>query len=92
MPDQPENKEVFLDNQLVKTPVAVQQDIRELRIAAGLTQERAAERFDVSLRTWQAKEAGKPPAKLSQGEYELLMLLAGKHPYFSLVSRGKKQA
>ncbi|MDT0175132.1 transcriptional regulator [Pantoea sp. RRHST58] len=67
--------------------VVVQPDVRSLRIAAGLTQERAAERFDLSLRGWQLKEATSNPGLLSQGEYELLLLLAGKHPHFTLAPR-----
>ena len=66
-------------------PVAVQHNVRELRLAAGLSQEIAAERFDLSQRVWQTKEASKNPALLSQGEYELLMLLAGEHPHYQLV-------
>jgi hypothetical protein len=36
------------------------------------------------------KEAARNPAPLSQGEYELLLLLAGKHPHFDLVLHKKK--
>ncbi|MFJ5162229.1 transcriptional regulator [Pantoea sp. NPDC088449] len=71
-------------------PVAVEFNVRELRLAAGLSQESAAERFDLSLRVWQTKEAAKNPATLSQGEYELLLLLAGQHPHFTLVPQKKK--
>lgn len=77
-------------NQLFYRPVVVRADIRELRLAAGLSQEAAAERFEVSLRVWQMKEAVKNPAPLSQGEYELLLLLAGRHPHYALVSQTKK--
>jgi len=70
-----------------KPDVIVQSDVRLLRIAAGLTQERAAERFNLSLRGWQHKEAAKNPTLFSQGEYELLLLLAGKHPHFTLTPR-----
>lgn len=70
-----------------KPGVIVQTDVRMLRVAAGMTQERAAERFNLSLRVWQLKEAAKNPALFSQGEYELLLLLAGKHPHFELTPR-----
>ncbi|WP_442797013.1 transcriptional regulator [Pantoea vagans] len=77
-------------NQILKQPVTVQRNVRELRLAAGFSQELAAERFDLSQRVWQTKEASKNPALLSQGEYELLMLLAGEHPHYELVSKLKK--
>ncbi|MFK3877861.1 transcriptional regulator [Pantoea agglomerans] len=79
-----------MGNQILQRPVAVQHNVRELRLAAGLSQEIAAERFDLSQRVWQTKEASKNPALLSQGEYELLMLLAGEHPHYQLVSKLKK--
>lgn len=62
--------------------------IKNTRQAASLTQAEAAERFDYSLRVWQKKES--EPEKngaLSQGEYELLLLLAGKHPDYTLLPR-----
>jgi DNA-binding XRE family transcriptional regulator len=77
-------------NQLIERPVAVKHNIRELRIAAGFSQQTAAERFDLSLRVWQMKETGKNPTPLSQGKYELLLLLAGEHPNFALLSQKKK--
>ena len=64
--------------------------IKATRQAAGLTQAEAAERFDYSLRVWQKKEAETEAGKiggLSQGEYELLLLLAGKHPDYILMPR-----
>jgi hypothetical protein len=36
------------------------------------------------------KETGKNPTPLSQGEYELLLLLAGEHPNFALLSQKRK--
>lgn len=69
-----------------KADLIIASDVRSLRVAAGLTQERAAERFDISLRGWQRKEAA-TPCLLSKGEYELLLLLAGKHPHFILTPR-----
>ncbi|MEI2605045.1 transcriptional regulator [Erwinia aphidicola] len=71
-------------NTILQSAVMVKADVRNLRLAAGLSQENAAERFDMSLRVWQMKEA-KVPTLLSQGEYELLLLLAGRHPNYSLV-------
>lgn len=71
-------------NRTSQHPVSVMTNVRELRLAAGLSQESAAERFDLSLRVWQTKEAATKPGLLSQIEYEFLLLLAGKHPYLSL--------
>ena len=79
-----------MGNQILQRPVAVQCNVRELRLAAGFSQEIAAERFDLSLRVWQTKEAAANPALLSQGEYELLLLLAGRHPHFVLAPQNKK--
>ncbi|WP_071590537.1 transcriptional regulator [Winslowiella toletana] len=79
-----------MGNQPVKRPVIGFSDVRELRLAAGLSQEAAAERFELSLRVWQTKEAAKNPAPLSQGEYEMLLLLAGRHPHYALVPKTKK--
>lgn len=62
--------------------------IKTTRQAAGLTQAEAAERFDYSLRVWQKKEAEmEKNGALSQGEYELLLLLAGKHPDYILMPK-----
>lgn len=55
-----------------------------------MTQADAAERFDVSLRVWQMKEAENNPSLLSEGEYELLLLLAGQHRHLSLKGLGNK--
>ncbi|KAA5987029.1 transcriptional regulator, partial [Pantoea sp. M_10] len=49
-------------NRPPQPPVAVQSNVRELRLAAGLSQQSAAERFDLSLRVWQTKEAAANPA------------------------------
>ncbi|MGC1062377.1 transcriptional regulator, partial [Pantoea agglomerans] len=38
----------------------------------------------------QTKEAAGNPTLLSQGEYELLLLLAGCHPHFALAPQSKK--
>ena len=84
------HREPGLGNSIVRRPVTVQNNVRELRIAAGLSQEGAAERFDLSLRAWQTKEATAKVALLRQGEYELLLLLAGRHPHYELVPQQKK--
>lgn len=73
-------------------PVPVMTNVRELRLAAGLSQENAAERFNLSLRVWQTKEAASQPALLGQAEYEFLMLLAGRHPHFTLTAHSTKSA
>lgn len=63
-------------------------EIRATRIAAGLTQKAAGERFGYALVTWQQKEAaGKTNRKLSPGEFELLQLLAGTHPRYTLIEK-----
>lgn len=62
--------------------------IRTARIAADLTQAACAERFGYKLRGWQQKETeGVNGRSLSSGEFELLLLLAGQHPDFSLVAK-----
>lgn len=71
-------------------PIPVMTNVRELRQAADFSQETAAERFDISLRVWQMKETLKNPSSLSQGEYELLLLLAGQHPHYTLQPHPKK--
>ncbi|HFK9361546.1 TPA: hypothetical protein ACG2WL_004953, partial [Escherichia coli] len=54
-------------------------DVKEARISAGLTLKEAAEIFGYQLNTWQMKEsAGKATRSLSVGEYNYLLLLAGK--------------
>lgn len=90
MPGHYLHEEYFLGNLTSQRPVAIQYNVRELRLATGLSQERAAERFDLSLRVWQMKESTTNPTPLSQGEYELLLLLAGRHPHFNLAPQSKK--
>lgn len=71
-------------------PVVVKDNVRELRIAAGLTQAQAAEVFGFSLRIWQTKEiTGAEASLLRQKEYEYLLLLAGRHPHFTLSARSQ---
>lgn len=76
-----------MPNPTLQRPVSVMTNVRELRLAAGLSQEGAAERFNLSLRVWQTKEAASKPALLSQMEYEFLLLLAGRHPHFTLAAQ-----
>ncbi|MEB5971154.1 transcriptional regulator [Pantoea dispersa] len=78
-----------MSHQLLQHLVPVQTDVRDLRIAAGMTQLLAAERFDLSLRVWQMKESAAKPSPLSQGEYEFLLLLAGKHPFLDLTAKAR---
>ncbi|KAF0854086.1 MULTISPECIES: hypothetical protein [Pantoea] len=78
-----------MSHQLLQHLVPVQTDVRDLRIAAGMTQLLAAERFDLSLRVWQMKESTAKPSPLSQGEYEFLLLLAGKHPFLDLTTKAR---
>ncbi|WP_349843828.1 transcriptional regulator [Pantoea dispersa] len=78
-----------MSHQLLQHLVPVQTDVRDLRIAVGMTQLLAAERFDLSLRVWQMKESTAKPSPLSQGEYEFLLLLAGKHPFLDLTTKAR---
>lgn len=71
-------------------PVAIENNVRTLRQAAGLSQAEAAERFGLSLRVWQTKEAATKATLLSQGEYEMLLMLAGCHPHYVLTPRLRK--
>lgn len=83
-------KECPLGNQIMNRPVIVSSNVRELRMAASLSQEAAAERFNLSLRVWQMKVATKNHGLLSQGEYELLLLLAGRHPFYTVIQNARK--
>jgi len=70
----------------MKTPTP--EEVRAARIAAGLTQQACAKRFGYALRSWQGKEDSGPSGRaLSEGEHELLLLLAGRHPEFVLQRR-----
>ena len=61
------------------------EQVKTARVAAGLTQQVCADRFGYKLRGWQQKEeSGASGRTLSIGEYELLLLLAGQHPEFTL--------
>lgn len=77
-------------NKFFIRPVTVGNNVRELRTDARMTQADAAEQLDISLRVWQMKEAENNPSLLSEGEYELLLLLAGQHRHLSLKGLGNK--
>lgn len=63
------------------------EQVKAARVAAGLTQAACAERFGYKIRGWQQKEeSGASGRMLSVGEFEMLLLLAGQHPYFTLHS------
>ncbi|NRH24682.1 transcriptional regulator [Pantoea stewartii] len=79
-----------MGKKLHQIPVNAANNVRELRADAGLTQASAAERFDISLRVWQKKEAANSPSSLSQGEYEFLLLLADRHPHFKIIKHEDK--
>ncbi|PHM51260.1 hypothetical protein [Xenorhabdus sp. KK7.4] len=64
------------------------EEIRQARIAAGLTLKEAAEIFGYQLQSWQKKEsAGSTNRSLTVGEYEYLLLLAGSHPEYKIVRK-----
>ncbi|TNV16132.1 hypothetical protein FH968_19970 [Buttiauxella sp. B2] len=64
------------------------EQITEARTAANLSKQEAADIFGMALRTWQQKEeTGKGNRSLSVGEWNYLLLLAGKHPDYSLVAK-----
>lgn len=66
------------------------EEIKRLRIKAGLTQKETSELMGVSLNYWQRKELSKDSPqnrKVSKSEYTLLLLLAGEHPDCTLVKR-----
>lgn len=59
--------------------------IKALRVSANLSLKETAAMFGYSLRAWQRKEeSGSTNTKLSVGEFQLLLLLAGEHPEFKL--------
>lgn len=70
----------------IHTPTPEQ--IKSMRVAAGLTQRECADRFGYQLRGWQKKEESGPSSRsLSVGEWELLLLLANQHPELELQRR-----
>ena len=63
-------------------------DVKNARVAAGMTQSDCAKRFGYEIRGWQQKEdAGPNGTKLKIGEFNWLLLLAGTHPEFVLQPR-----
>ncbi|APG53517.1 TPA: transcriptional regulator [Klebsiella aerogenes] len=69
-------------------------NIKALRLKTGLTQKEMAERYGVGIRTWQKKEEDgtQSSQKLSNFDFEYLLLLAGEHPDFVLEKRNKEIA
>lgn len=65
------------------------EDIKRLRISAGLTLKECANIFGISLRGWQKKEESNTVSSrgITKGEYLYLLLLAGEHPEFILKKR-----
>ncbi len=62
------------------------EEVKNARVAAGLTLKEAADIFGYQLNSWQMKEsAGKASRSLSIGEYQYLLLLANMHPSYRLV-------
>lgn len=66
-------------------------NIQRLRELLGLKQSECAELFGVSLRSWQKREARtedqKLRVKMSNAEFQYLLLLANQHPDYILVKR-----
>lgn len=64
------------------------QEIKRLRVKAGLTQNKAAELFGMSLSNWQRKESiNGRVVPISASEFILLQLMAGEHPDYVLEQR-----
>ncbi|WP_340617401.1 hypothetical protein [Xenorhabdus entomophaga] len=64
------------------------EQVKQARIAAGLTLKEVAEIFGYQLNSWQQKEsAGKITRTLTVGEYKYLLLLAGSHPEYEIVKK-----
>ncbi|CRL46808.1 hypothetical protein SGGMMB4_05723 (plasmid) [Sodalis glossinidius str. 'morsitans'] len=65
------------------------EDVKQMRIAAGLTLKECTNIFGISLRIWQKKEESNNVSSrsITKGEYLYLLLLAGKHPEFTLNKR-----
>ena len=59
-------------------------EVKRTREEAGLSVEQAAELFGCLPRSWQSKENPNTRGTLTVGEYNYLLLLAGKHPYLSI--------
>ncbi|MFN3071341.1 hypothetical protein ACKWMY_24970 [Serratia sp. J2] len=59
-------------------------EVRRAREEAGLSVEQAAALFGCLSRSWQSKENPNTRGTLTVGEYNYLLLLAGKHPYLSI--------
>ncbi|MQL50032.1 MULTISPECIES: helix-turn-helix domain-containing protein [Photorhabdus] len=62
-------------------------ELRRLQAKTGLSKQELALRLDMSPRTWENLISVNPEKKLPKIKYELLLLLAGEHPEYKLVSR-----
>ncbi len=62
------------------------ENVKKLRLKAGLTQKECSHIYGVGLRTWQKKEEvnTQNSQSLSLVEFEFLLLLAGEHPEYVL--------
>lgn len=65
------------------------EQVQAARQLTGMTQEETGKRFGYSARGWRHKEAT-DGRKLTSGEYELLLLLAGMHPDYELMPKKKE--
>lgn len=67
-------------------------EVKRLRVKAGLTQNKAAELFGMSLSNWQRKESitGRV-VPITASEFILLQLLAGEHSDYVLRKRDKEE-
>lgn len=65
------------------------ENVKKLRLKAGLTQKECSNIYGVGLRTWQKKEEvnTQNSQSLSQVEFEFLLLLAREHPEYTLCKR-----
>lgn len=67
------------------------ENVKAIRKKLGLTQTQCAKLFDVSLRSWQRREAEGTikDIKTSKIEFEYLLLLVGEHPDYILCKRNE---
>lgn len=64
-------------------------EVKRLRVAAGLTQAKCAAQFGIGIRSWQKKEVDgtKSSRSITVGEFSYLLLLADEHPTYQLVEK-----
>lgn len=69
------------------------ENVKKLRLKAGLTQKECSHIYGVGLRTWQKKEEvnTQNSQSLSLVEFEFLLLLAGEHPEYVLCKRSQNK-